>query len=104
MPTRKKSPLNSGSLHERWMILKSRASTVKNATTGTSATTPGRFATITVPARSLRLPLELRQDRVRHGLQGVHVVHLEPLRHNPLYAGLGQSPEPLDDLALSAGE
>src|SRR5918993_3575384 len=47
---------------------------------------------------------ELRQDRVRHGLQGVYVVHLQPLQHYPLPAGLGEVAEPVDDLARSPGE
>src|ERR687890_2308028 len=42
---------------------------------------------------------ELRQDGVRHGLQGVYVVHLQPLEHHPLHAGLRETSEPLDDLA-----
>jgi hypothetical protein len=34
---------------------------------------------------------------VCHGLQGVYVVHLQPLQHHPLHTGLGHLSEPLDD-------
>src|SRR5918995_896872 len=47
---------------------------------------------------------ELRQDRVRHSLQGGYVVHLQPLQHYPLHAGFGEMSEPLDDLARRPGE
>src|SRR5215204_805963 len=47
---------------------------------------------------------DLRQDRVRHGLQGVYVVHLQPLQHYPLHASLGEVSEPLDDLARRPGD
>src|SRR5829696_7603198 len=47
---------------------------------------------------------ELRQDRVCHGLQGVYVVHLQPLQHHPLHAGLREMSEPLDDLARRPDE
>src|SRR5215210_3940334 len=47
---------------------------------------------------------DLRQNRVCHGLQGVYVVHLQPLQHYPLHAGLGEISEPLDDLARRPGK
>src|ERR671920_162793 len=54
--------------------------------------------------RSRRLPSELRQDRVRHGLQGVYVIHLQPLQHYSLHTGLKETSQPLDDLARRPGE
>src|SRR5215213_3274983 len=54
--------------------------------------------------RSRRLPSELRQDRVRHSLQGVYVVHLQPLQHYSLHTGLRETSQPLDDLARLPGE
>ena len=41
---------------------------------------------------------------MRHGLQGVYVIHLQPLQHYPLHAGLGEMSEPLDDLARRPGK
>src|SRR5829696_3207448 len=54
--------------------------------------------------RTRWLPSELRQDRVRHGLEGVYVVHLQPLQHYSLHTGFGEMSEPLDDLARRPGE
>src|SRR5215208_4138478 len=69
------------------------------------STRQGRPATPLILARrSRRLPSELRQDRVRHGLQGVYVLHLQPLQHYSLHTGLGEMSEPLDDLARRPGE
>src|SRR5215211_6657292 len=63
-----------------------------------------RKAALILARRSRRLPSELRQDRVRHGLQGVYVVHLQPLQHYSLHAGLGEMSEPLDDLTRGPQE
>jgi hypothetical protein len=40
---------------------------------------------------------------VGHRLQRVYVVHFQPPGHHPLYAGLGEASEPLDDLVFRAG-
>src|SRR5215208_335918 len=50
-----------------------------------------RKAALILARRSRRLPSELRQDRVRHGLQGVYVVHLQPLQHYSLHTGLKET-------------
>jgi hypothetical protein len=49
-------------------------------------------------------PTSMAEDRVRHGFQGIYVIHLQPLQHHPLHAGLREASETVDDLVWGPRE